>query len=412
MALCAITVALASQSALADTTLHVYVGGSNRPDLMRKMFDAFEQKTPGVKVVIESGGNTSELQRAYLSTVLSARDPSLDVMMIDIVNPAQYMRAQWIEPLDKYLGADGATQMKSYMPAYAKASIVDGKIAALPAYADAQFLYYRKDLLAKYHLPEPKTWDQLAASAKTVLAGEHDASLQGLSIQGAPIEAAVCTFLTPYWSQGKELTDPKGRLSLDKAAAEKGMNMWLGLADQGVVKKNVAEVKTQDTTADFKNGRAVFAVTWGMVWSQLQQPDSAVKDKIGIVPLPSMTGGSTDSCAGGWQWAVSAYSTHKKEAVELVRWMASPDVAKFLAINASMMPAYPAVFQDPAVLKAAPWFASVPPILQAAKERPVSERYGEISDTIRTSTSAMLGRSMTVSDGVDQINSRLARVLR
>ncbi|WP_206001902.1 ABC transporter substrate-binding protein [Paraburkholderia aromaticivorans] len=411
-ALCVAVAALFAHSAMADTTLRVYVGGANRPDLMRKMFDQFERKTPGVKVVIESGGSTSELQRAYLSTVLSAHDSSLDVMMIDIVNPAQYMHAQWIEPLDKYLGSDATNIMKSYMPAYAKASVVDGKITSLPAYADAQFMYYRKDLLAKYHLPEPKTWDQLASEAKTVLAGERDTSLQGLSIQGAPIEGAVCTFLTPYWSQGKELIDASGRLALDKPAAEKGMNMWLNLVDQGVIKKNVAEVKTQDTTTDFRSGKAVFAVSWGMVWGHFQEPDSAVKDKVGIMPIPAMAGGSSDTCAGGWQWAVSAYSTQKKDAVALVRWMATPEVSKFLAINAAMMPANPGVFQDAAVLKSAPWFSSAKPVLESARARPVSDRYGEISDTVRTATSAMLGRAVTVPDGIDAMSARLRRVMR
>jgi multiple sugar transport system substrate-binding protein len=412
MALCIAVAGLVAQHAVADTTLHVYVGGANRPDVMRKLFDQFEQKTPGVKVAIESGGSTSELQRAYLSTVLSARDPNLDVMLIDIVNPAQYMRAQWIEPLDSYLGADGPALMKTYMPAYAKASVVDGKISSLPAYADAQFMYYRKDLLAKYHLPEPKTWDQLASEAKTILAGEHDPSLQGLSIQGAPIEGAVCTFLTPYWSQGKELVDASGRLSLDKPAAEKGMNMWLNLVDQGVIRKNVAEVKTQDTTSDFRSGKSVFAVNWGMVWNHFQEPDSVVKNKVGVIPLPAMTGGSTDTCAGGWQWAVSAYSTKKKEAAALVRWMSTPDAAKYLAINASMMPANAGVFQDASVLQSAPWFASAKPVLESAKARPVSARYGEISDTVRTATSAMLGRAVTVPDGVDGMAARLTRAMR
>lgn len=58
------------------------------------------------------------------------------------------------------------------------------------------------------------------------------------------------------------MIDASGHLALDKPAAEKSMNMWLNLVDQGVVKKNVAEVKTQDTTTDFRSGKAVFAVNW------------------------------------------------------------------------------------------------------------------------------------------------------
>ena len=52
-------------SALAQqTTLRVFSGGSNqRPDLMRKLFDEYQKAHPNVKVDIETGGATSELQR-------------------------------------------------------------------------------------------------------------------------------------------------------------------------------------------------------------------------------------------------------------------------------------------------------------------------------------------------------------
>ena len=76
-------------------------------------------------------------------------------------------------------------------------------------------------------MPEPKTWDELAKSARTILDKERNGSLQGLSVQGAPIEGAVCTFLLPYWSQGKELTDAAGKLTLDKPAAVASMKMFL-----------------------------------------------------------------------------------------------------------------------------------------------------------------------------------------
>ena len=113
--------------AQADTVLRVFVGGANqRPDVARKMFDEYEKQHPGVKVQLESGGATSELQRQYLSTVLGAKDSTLDIFIIDIINPAQYAAAGWIEPLDTYLGVKDVKQyMSRYLPAYATADVVD-----------------------------------------------------------------------------------------------------------------------------------------------------------------------------------------------------------------------------------------------------------------------------------------------
>ncbi|WP_077034731.1 ABC transporter substrate-binding protein [Pelomonas sp. KK5] len=404
----------ATTGAMAQTTkLRVFAGGSGqRPDLMRKLFDQYQQKNPGVSVEMETGGATSELQRQYLSTVLNAKDPAIDIYMIDIVNPAQYYGAGWLEPLDAYLGAP-ATALKPYLPFYASADVIDGKLAAMPAFADALFMYYRKDLLEKYKIAEPKTWDELSAAAKKIQAGEGNANLQGLSIQGAPIEGAVCTFLLPYWSQGKDFNDAAGKLTLDKPAAAKGLQTWLSLVDAGVIKKNVAEVKTPDTVNEFKAGQVVFAVNWGFAWDRFQgDKDSKVGGKIGVMPLPAMAGGKSATCVGGWQWAVSAFSKSKAESAKLVKFLASPEASKFLAVEGSLLPTYASVYTDADVVKAVPWFKDAGPVVVAGRSRPLSRDYGQVSDAIRTTTSAVLARTKKPDEGVAEIESRLRRVMR
>ena len=405
----------ASTTASAQqTTLRVFSGsgGSQRPDLMRKLYDQFQAKNPGVTVEVELGGATSELQRQYLSTVLNAKDSAIDIYLIDIVNPAQYYGARWLEPLDAYIGKP-ADVMKAYLPVYATSNVIEGKIAAMPGFADSMFMYYRKDLLEKHGVTEPKTWDELAAAAQKIQKAEGNANLQGLSIQGAPIEGAVCTFLLPYWSQGKEFNDASGKLTLDKAAAVKGLKQWLTMVDQGVIKKNVAEVKTGDTVNEFKAGQVVFAINWGFAWDRFKDDkDSTVQGKVGVMPLPAMAGGKSATCVGGWQWAVSAFSKNKATAAKLVQHMASTDASKFLAAEGSLLPTYASVYTDADVVKAVPWFKNASEVVVAGRSRPQSKDYGQVSDIIRTTTSAVLARTKTPEEGVAEIESRLARVMR
>ncbi|MBU3648899.1 MAG: ABC transporter substrate-binding protein [Limnohabitans sp.] len=404
---------VAGQSLAQQTNLRVFSGGQNqRPDLMRKLFDQYQAANPGVKIDIETGGATSELQRQYLSTVLNAKDSAIDIYMIDIVNPAQYFGAGWLEPLNAYLG-NPAEVMKPYLPVYASANVIDGKIAAMPAFADAMFMYYRKDLLDKYGLKEPKTWDELAAAAKKVQEGEKNPNLQGLSIQGAPIEGAVCTFLLPYWSQGKDFNDANGKLTLDKAAATQGMNLWLNMVDQGVLKKNIAEVTTPVTVSEFKAGQVVFAINWGFAWDRFKDDaDSQVKGKVGVMPLPAMAGGKSATCVGGWQWAVSAFSKNKAEAAKLVRFMSTPQASKFLAVEGSLLPTYQSVYTDADVTRVVPWFKDAANVVIAGRSRPLSKDYGQVSDVVRTTTSAILARTKKPEEGVAEIESRLSRVMR
>jgi len=394
----------------AETTLNVFISSALRPEVMRQAFDQFEQANPGIKVTAQLGGATSDLQAQYLNTVLSAKDSTLDVLMLDIIRPAQFAATGWTLPLNKDVG-DPATFLKQYLPAYADADMVDGKLVALPAFADAMFLYYRKDLLDKYHLPVPQTWSQLASEAKTIQAGEHDPQLQGLSFQGAPIEGTVCTFLLPYWSMGKTLMQ-NGRLTFDRAAAVKSLELWQDLIKQGVAPKNAAEIVTDQTRKDFEAGKAVFAVEWGYGWAFFQGADSAVKGKVAVAELPAVDGGKAVTCIGGWQWAVSAFSAHQAEAVKLVKFLSSRPVSTLLAEKASLLPVFPQLYHDTALDQAMPWLPQALPAVEQAKSRPVTPYYNDVSNVIRTQTNAVLAGSETPEAAAAQMEARLTRVLR
>jgi len=402
---------LTASAALAETNLRVFVSSQHRPDVWRKAFDMYQEARPDVKITIETGGNTSEQQAQYLNTVMTAKDSSLDVMILDVIRPAQYAAAGWTVPFNAVIGGDIGLYMKSYLPAYAEANTVDGKGVALPAFADAMFLYYRKDLLEKHGVEPPTTWDELAAAAKKITAAENDPKLQGLSFQGKAIEGAVCTFLLPYWSMGKNLVS-EGKLTFDKEAAVKALKLWKDFVDAGVAKKNIAEVATDDTRKEFQAGNVVVAVHWSYAWGQFQGPESAVKDKVGVVKLPAVAGGEPVSCLGGWEWGVSAYSKNATEAANFVQFLSSPKISKFMAVNAALLPQFPEVYTDPEVTKAVPWFAEAKPVVETARARPVTPRYNEVSEIIRTTVNAVLAGTMTPEDGASQMEARLRRVLR
>lgn len=397
-------------SAHAETKLRVFVGAQQRPEVMRDIFSRYMAQHPGVLIEQETGGATSELQSRYLNMMLSASDTHLDIFLIDIVRPAQYAAAGWLEPLDQYLGAERNAVIDAYLPSYRQSNVINGKLVVLPAFADAQFLYYRKDLLNKYQIAPPKTWDELELAASKILAGERNPKLQGLSFQAKAVESAVCTFLMPYWSLGGSL-DKDGKMVLDKPKVEAGLGMWLNLLRKGVVKKNIAEVGTDDTRKEFQAGNVLFAVNFGYAWNHFQTAaDSKVKDLVGVVPAPAMKTGVSASCMGGWQWGVSAFSKNKVEAVKLIRWLASPEVSKILALKASNLPVFANVYQDPEVLAANPFFGAALPAVLGARPRPVTSEYRAVSDALRINTSAVMAGAKTVPAAIADIEARFLRV--
>ncbi len=402
-------VLLSVASARADSTLKVFVSGQVSQAVVQKAFDKFAAANPGLKAEIEVGGATSDVQAQYLNTVMSAKDSTLDAFLLDIIRPAQFAAAHWVVPLNQSIG-DPVQFMKQFLPEYARADEVSGQVVALPAFADAMFLYYRKDLLDKYHLKPPTTWDELASEAKTIMSGEHDANLQGVSFQGKAIEGAVCTFLLPYWSMGHNLEE-NGHLTYDPKAAARALSLWTGLVKEGVAPKNVAEIATDDTRKDFQAGKAVFAVLWSYGWAHFQGSDSAVKGKVGVAVLPAVEGGKPVSCLGGWQWGVSAYSKHPAEAEKLVKFLATPDISRLLAVDASLLPVFPDLYKDPQVLQANPWFDQALPVVESARSRPATPMYNQVSEIIRSTVNAVLAGTQTPEAGAQEMGARLRRVL-
>lgn len=405
--------AMATSAFAQQTQLRIFTGGQQRPDVMRKILDVYQSRNPNVKVEVEVGGATSEQQQQYLNTVLAAKDSSLDVVLIDVIRQAQWAAAQWAEPLDSYLGADRNAVMARYLPAYREANIVDGKVIALPYFADVQLLYYRTDLLEKHGVKPPTTWTELQAAAEKIQKAEGNPQLSGFQTAGAPIEGTVCTYLVPMWGAGGNLTDAAGKLTLTGDAARKPFELWDGLRKANVTPPNLAEIPTDRIRQNFQAGNLVFGMTWGYVWNRSQNDaDSLVKGKTGVVPLPGFTADKAATCIGGWQLAVTSFSKNKAEAVKLARWLSSPEVAKMQAIEASHLPVFAEVYTDAEVLAKNPWFKDALPVVQSARARPVSPRYTEVSEIIRTNMNAFLAGTKTADAALADMSSKLAPIFK
>ena len=399
--------------AQAPVTLRVFTGGQQRPDVMRRILDLFQERNPGIRAEVEVGGATSDQQQQYLNTVLASRDSALDVMLIDVIRPAQWAAARWAEPLDAYFGAERDAVMARYLPAYREANIVDGRVISLPYFADAQFLYFRQDLLQKYNLQPPRTWDELISAAQTIMRGENNANLRGFETAGAPIEGTVCTYLVPMWGAGGNLTNAQGRLQLDTPQARQPFDLWTRMRAANVLPANIAEIPTDRIRLDFQAGNLIFAMQWGYAWNRFQgDNDSQVKDRVAVVPLPGFAAGQAATCIGGWQLAVSAFSRNKQAAVSLVRFLSSPEVSRMQAILASHLPVFPEVYNDPEVLRVNPWFAQALPVVQSARARPVTPRYNEVSDIIRSNMNAFLAGTRNADQALADMTQRLGRIYR
>jgi len=371
-------------------------------------------KQTGHQVKVISTPNSATERLALYQQILAARSPEIDVFQIDIIWPG--ILANHFIDLGKRIDRNTIAE---HFPAIVANNTVKGKLVAMPWFTDAGVLYYRRDLLDKYHAQPPQTWIDLTATAQKVQDAERAAGnprLQGFVFQAKGYEGLTCNALE--WVDsfgGGTLVDAKGKASINNPQAVAALRMaagWVGtIAPQGVL--NYDE---EESRGVFQSGNAVFMRNWPYAWALANAADSPVRGKVGVVALPrGGPDGKHSGVLGGWNLAVSRYSAHPALAADLVRYLTSRAEQKRRAIAGSYNPTIPALYKDADVLAAAPFFGQLYPTFANAVARPSRQtgaRYNRVSAEFYNAVRVVLGGQRPAGEALAGLQRRLDRLSR
>lgn len=365
-----------------------------------------------VKMYSPPASTTDNL--ALLRQQFAAKSSDVDVIMIDVVWPG--VIKDHLVDLKKY--SKGAES--KHFPAIVANNTVDGKLLGMPWFTDAGLLFYRKDLLEKYGVKPPQTWDELAAAAKKVQDGERaagSADFQGFVFQAKAYEGLTCDALEWVASfGGGTIVDKDGNITINNPQAAKALDTaasWIGtIAPGGVL--NYAE---EDSRGVWQNGKAAFMRNWPYAWSLGQAADSPIKGKIGVAALPAGTGPGAKKAAtlGGWQLAVNKYSKNIDAAAELAMYLSSPEIQKKRAVGGSYNPTIPELYKDADILKANPFMGELLDVFTNAVARPATAtglKYPEVSQAFWDATHEVLSKKSNGADAVKKLEGKLKQVKR
>jgi len=349
-------------------------------EFLRGQLDRFEQETGNTVTVVPMPSSTTD-QFGQYRLWLAAGNTDIDVYQTDVI---------WAPQLaDQFLDLTDAASdiVGEHFPSIIESQTVDGKLVALPAFTDAPALYYRTDLLEKYGKDVPKTWDELAATAKEIMDGERgagNADLWGFVFQGNAYEGLTCDALEWVKSNGGgQIVEADGTISINNpqaAAAIDRAASWIGtIAPEGVL-----GYMEEESRGVWQLGNSVFMRNWPYAYALGNSDDSPVKGKFDVAPLPAGDGegGGSAATLGGWNVAVSKYSKNPDEAIALAKFLASEEVQKERAINQSNLPTIPSLYEDADVLAASPFMANWKAIFEQAVPRPsapTKTSYNEVS---------------------------------
>ena len=405
-AACALMAVSASVAGAAEVTI---VSGA--------VGKAVENFAALVKPWEEATGNTAKLVPMPASTSdqfgqyrlwLAAGATDIDLYQTDVI---------WAPQLsDQFLDLTDAAKdvVKDHFPSIIESQTVNGKLVALPLFTDAPALYYRKDLLEKYGKTPPKTWAELAETAKVIQDGERaegKGDIWGFVWQGNAYEGLTCNALE--WVKsfgGGQIVEPDGTISINNENAVAALEMaksWVGtISPDGVLAYG-----EEESRGVWQTGNAVFMRNWPYAYTLGNGDDSAVKDLFAVTTLPVGKEGDTSAATlGGWNVAVSKYSTKQDAAISLALYLAGPEAQKTRALIASNLPTIISLYDDADIAAAQPIIPQWKDVFLNAVPRPSAPtlgKYTEVSAKVWSAVHETLSGNGSAAENLELLEADL-----
>jgi len=340
----------------------------------------FKIENPDIDVRVIEAPTGSNNRLAWLLQLLSAKDSSVDVYLID--TPWAGLLQNHLEPLNPLLSKE---ELSLFHPLLLQNNTVGGTLLALPWYVDVGLLIYRKDLLDKYKQPVPVTWDQLEKTARFIQTEERAAGnpkMWGYVFSGKAFEGLTCNVIEWLQSHNQEIISKDGKVQTSNpeiAALFKRFASWIG----DIVPPGAMNYAEEDSRGVFQSGNAVFIRHWPYIIPLAEAGESPLKGKIGVVPLPK--GGDNGRHAatlGGWNLAISKYSKHKAAALKLLKYLTSPKELARRALVAGYYPPLPSLYDQQTIQTGLPHSALIKELLDHVALRPSAQtglKYNQVS---------------------------------
>jgi len=325
--LIASAVALASLPVAAATT--VTIGTVNNGDMIRmqELSGEFEKSNPDIKldwVVLEEN-----VLRQRLTTDIATSGGQFDVMTIGLYETGIWGKRGWLTPLEN-LPAD--YDVEDIFPSVRDGLSVDGKLYALPFYAESSMTYYRKDLFeqAGLTMPQQPTWEQMRDFAKALHKPEQEQ--YGICLRGKAgwgENMAIVTTLANTF--GARWFDEGWKPEFNGEAWNQAIAFYVDLLGN-YGPPGASSNGFNENLALFNSGKCAMWVDATVAGSFVTDPSqSKVTEQVGFALAPKQV---TDKGAGWlWSWALAipASSDAKEAAEEFVTWATSKGYSQLVA---------------------------------------------------------------------------------
>jgi trehalose/maltose transport system substrate-binding protein len=303
------------------TLQYSYSFNEDRPEMRARLLQ-FTQAT-GIRVksipIPEYTRNYLDLARKLLHDGSGADLLNIDLIWSPILEPD-------LLDLRPYLGPEIALLEPQLLSSYT----VNNKLVAVPFNVPLGGLEYRTDLLREYGYDHPpRTLDELESMAERIQTGERAKGRKdfwGYVWQGGAGEALTCNALEWQAAAGGGTVIEQDRtISVNNPAAIRAWQRakrWIGW----ISPPSVVAYRELDSMLVFDSGRAAFDRNWILTpmtrsgqARQIGWRSRPLVVKTGFSRMPGGADGPVGTL-GGTGTGVSIHSTHRQEAISLLRF--------------------------------------------------------------------------------------------
>ncbi len=282
-----------------------------------------------------------------------------------------------------------------------------GGFWGMPYHDGPQCLIYRTDLLQDV----PQTWDEFHAAARKL--NDPAAGRSGTVLALFPDgHNSFYDFCVQLWTRGGEPFDAAGKPQLQSAAAIEALDFIRHLAaDRGAVPDGLREIDSVASGMRFCEGSVALMANWfGFAAFAETSPDSRVRGKVGIAPLPRGTNGASVSLNVFWMLTIPAGSKRRDLAWDFVRHCATPDMDKLTTMEGGIG-VRRSTWADPEVNRLVPFYHELDGLHAVARTLPRLKRLPDVAHAIDDMMTEAVTTAVATPDLLARAQARIAAIV-
>jgi multiple sugar transport system substrate-binding protein len=372
-----------------------------------KLIAKFNEQHPNGKVTFHELPDSADQQRQQMIQNAQIKNPKMAVLSVDVVWTAEFAAKGYVEALPPDMDTTGHLQ-----PAVDAATYFN-KLYAMPSTTDGGLLYYRKDLLDKYQLEPPTTFDEMKTACDKITQGEGDSKLGCFAGQYNKYEGLTVNFDEAVHGAGGHILNDEGKPDVATPQATQGLQTLTDWFKDGHIPKAAITWQEEQGRQAFQKGELIFHRNWGYVYNLANKTDgsSEIAGKFDVAPLPGITGPGVSSL-GGHNYAVAKFAENKGTAIDFLKFMSSEETQKSNTLATSNSPTLEKLYTDPEVLKKLPFMDIQLKSVQTAVPRPKAVEYGDVTLAIQDAAYGALQGQTPPDAALQALQSKLQTLIK